>query len=797
MLINYFKTAWRNIRGNKLFTYLNVTGLAIGLCVCITLFAYVLDEWSFDRMYKNADNIYRVNLQTGDALGFLKLSNTPNAVAPAIAQNVPQIISVTRLVKAGFGSHISLKTDDRIFAEKNLYLADSSVFRIFDFDFTEGSAQTAFKQPKSIVLSQAAKDRLFGNHSAFGKLICVDNRDTLHVSGIYKNLPENSTIDCDMVSNIMDSWMGKEIWWSNPSYETFCLLQPRSNIARIESHANEIMYKNIGKDTAYFKSLFLQPLTKIHLYSTDLKPGSLSNYGSINSVRMLVLLSLVILIIACINYMNLATAHAQKRTKGIGINKVLGANIRQMMILFYTETAMLSFFAIVLGYFLTYLCIPIFQSFTSMQLNRSVLFSSPVLSGLFLIWLIVTLIAGSYPAISMSRISPLVLVNKAKQKNSFANITRKSLVVFQFAASVILIIAVIVILQQIKFIGNKDLGYNPKGVVSLSVSSVPQEEISHVINDMKSISGIESVSASQSVPGEAESGKSVHRSVTDELGFTTWTCRTDGSITNTIQLQLLAGTTLPPSISKTDTNCYTLINEAVANYLGFKTPQEAVGRRIITEMSKNAIVMGVVKNFNYRSLKDEIGGYIYYESNRGEPLGDLIVRYNTLNLPKLIERIQSLYKSDLPNTAFEYEFLDKRIQHLYSAEQHMATAAASFSVLAIFIACLGLFGLVSFTAEQRTKEIGIRKVLGASVSSVTLLLVNDFLKLVMISFMIAAPLAWWSMNKWLQGFAYRIQISWLVFVMAGGAALFIALVTVSYQTIKTALINPVKTLKTE
>jgi putative ABC transport system permease protein len=798
MFKNYFKTALRNIRAHKLFTSLNVTGLAIGLCVCITLFAYTLDELSYDRMYRNADNIYRINLQTGDALGFLKFSNTPNAVAPAISRNIPQIISATRLVKSGFGSHASLKTDNKVFSEKGLYLADSTVFRIFDFDFIEGNAMTAFKLPKSIVLSQSVKEKLFGHQSALGKLVCVNSRDSLYVSGIYKDPPENSTIDCDMVSNIMDSWMGKEPWWSNPSYETFCLLQPHADIARLESQVNEIMYKNIGKDTAYFKSLFFQSLTKIHLYSAGLKPGYASNYGNISSVKMLVFLSLVILIIACINYMNLATAQAQKRTKGIGVNKVLGASIRQMMILFYAETALLSFVAIVLGYFLAYLSLPVFQNITGIVVRSAVLHGAPVLSGLFLIWLMVTIIAGSYPAISMSRISLLVLINKAKQKSSFADITRKSLVVFQFAASIVLIIAVIIILQQIQFIGNKDLGYNPKGVVSLSIPYARQyDETSHIINQLKSIAGMESISAAQSVPGDAESGKSVRKSAMDELGFPAWTCRTDGSITKTMQLQILAGTTLPLSIAKTDTNCYTLINEVVATYLGFKSPQEAVGRRIITEMSKNAIVTGVVKNFNYRSLKDEIGGYVYYESNGGEPINNLLVRYNTANLSQLMRRIQDIYKTELPNSAFEYEFLDKRVQNLYKTEQRTATAAVAFSGLAIFIACLGLFGLVSFMAEQRTKEIGIRKVLGASISGVALLLVKDFLRLLVFSFMIATPVAWWAMNKWLQGFVYRIHISWLVFVAAGTTAILIALTTAAFQTIKTAIANPVISLRSE
>jgi len=797
MFRNYFKTAFRNIRANTLFTSLNVIGLAIGLCVCIILFAYVSYELSFDRTYKNAANIYRVNLQTGDALGYKKFSTTPNAVAPALVQSIPQVRSTTRLVKQEFGSPVSLKVNDKNFVEKGLFLADASVFQIFNFNFIEGNSQTAFTQPKSIVLSQSAKERLFGNQSAIGKLIYVNSNDTLHVSGIYKDLPKNSSINCDMIYNIMDSWMGKQPWWSNPSYETYCLLQPNANIADIERQANEILYKNVGADTAYFKHLLFQPLTKIHLYSSDLREGYASNYGDINSVKTLLFLSLLVLLIGCINYMNLATARSQKRAKGIGVNKMLGANVRQMLMLFYIETAVLSLIAIGIGYMLAFISIPLFQNITGIELSHSAIYSLPVLLSLLITWLIVTIVAGSYPAISMSRISPMVLMNKTKLKNSFADIIRKTLVVFQFAASVILIVAVIVIVQQTHFMENKDLRYNPNGVVALPVTSAQQVEITLAINDLKRLSNVENVSAVQSIPGETESGKSVRKSTTDETGFTTWTCHSDASIISTMQLQLLAGTTLPQSLAKGDTVCYALINEAVAKYLGFKTPQDAIGKNIITEIARKSVVTGVVKNFNYKSLKDDIGGYMYYEANAGEPVGTLLVRYNTHNLPLLMQQLQNVFRNDLPNTAFDYEFLDKHVQNLYASERHTANAATVFSLLAILIACLGLFGLVSFTAEQRTKEIGIRKVLGASVSGVTTLLVKDFLKLVLLAFILASPVAYWAMNKWLQGFAYRINISWWVFGIAGLSALFIALITVSFQAIKAAVANPVKSLRTE
>ena len=799
MYKNYFKTALRNIRANKLFTTLNVAGLSIGLCVCIVLVAYVSNELSFDRMYKNSRNIYHVNMVTTSPYNFEKWAELPNAVGPALKQNIPQVQSVTRLIKNDFGATASIKTGDKNFVEKGLYLADSSLFKIFDFYFLEGNATTIFSQPNSIAISQSAKMRLFGDAPAMGKIIYVNNRDTLHVSGVYQDLPENSTIDCDMVYNILDSWMGKNVSWSNASFETYCLLKPGSNVNAVQKLATSLIDKYVEKDNQYYSQFLFQPLTKVHLYSSDLREGYSSRYGNISNVKGLLFLSLLILLIACINYMNLATARSQKRAKGVGVNKVLGANIRQMLMLFYVETGVLSFIAVTFGFVLAFICIPLFRSLSGTEISSHALYGTPILLSLFMIWLIVTIVAGSYPAFSMSRISPLVLMNKSKQKHSFADFIRKSLVVFQFAASVILIIAVMVIVQQMSFISKKNLGYNPKGIVAVSIKSArDKQEVSTLVTDLKKHPGIESISAVQSIPGDVESGRSVQKYATDKQGLPVKTCHTDGSVVETMQLKLLAGNPLPSSISKEDTTCYTLINETVASYLGFKTPEDAVGRNIITELGNKSIVTGVVKNFNYQSLKNEIGGYVYYEMNDApEGLRTLLIRYNTPKLTQLLDQLQETFKKDLPSTAFDYQFLDQHLQNLYSSERHMANTATVFSLLAIFIACLGLFGLAAFTAEQRTKEIGIRKVLGASVGGITKSLANDFLKLVLLSILIAIPVAWWLMNKWLLDFAYRIQINWWVFAVAGSTAALVALLTVSFQAIKAAVANPVDSLRTE
>ncbi|MGN6638698.1 MAG: ABC transporter permease [Mucilaginibacter sp.] len=798
MIRNFIKIAWRNIAANKLFAMLNIAGLAIGICVCITLFACASYELSFDRMYKNSKDIYRINLQSGAEYNNKVWAQLPGIAGPTIAREIPQVRAMTRLLKHDFGAIVSLKTDKKNFSEKGLYMADSAVFKMFDIKFIEGNAQTVFAQPKSVVLSESAKERLYGKESAFGKIIYVNNKDTLHVSGVYKDLPENSTIDCDMIYNIMDSWAGKEVYWGNSSYETYCQLQPGADVQKVQKQATALVDKYVAKKDQFFTGFLFQPLVDIHLYSADIRAGFSTRIGSIGTVKALLLMSLLILCIACINYMNLATARSEKRSKGVGVNKVFGAHRRHLLALLYTETAVLSFIAILIGYASCFILQPFFQNITGLELQPQALLATPILICLLLTWIIVTILAGSYPAFSMSRISPLVLMNKLKIKHSVADLIRKSLVVFQFASSVILIISVIVILQQINYIRNKDLGYNPKGVVSVSIKAAQNKQVSALINDLKNMANVESASPSQSIPGDLESGKSIRKFTTDNHGYSVRTCNTDGSILKTMQLKLLAGTTIPQTLASTDTNCYLLVNESVIKYLGYKTPQDAIGKYAITEMSHHAIITGVVKDFNYESLKNEVGGYIYYITNkRTEPLNTLLIRYNTQNLPDFIQQVQYKFKADLPNSSFDYEFLDTHIQNLYTSEQHTASTATVFSMLAIFVACLGLFGLAASIAEQRTKEIGIRKVLGASVSGIARLLTSDFLKLVIVSIIIASPVAWYMMNKWLTNFSYRINVDVWAFVIAGAMAIVFALLTISSHAIKAAMSNPVKSLRSE
>ena len=799
MIKSLLKIAWRSIGSNKLFVTLNILGLAIGICVFIVLFSYANYELSFDKMYSNSDDIYRVNMETSQEYNFETWAELPNAVGPALVSDITQIKQMTRLIKDDFGSTASLKVGQKYFNEDRLYLADTALFEMFDFHFIKGNAQQVFSKPNSIVISQSTKQRLFGNQDAIGEMIKVNNKTIFQVSGVFRDLPKNSMLDCELIYNLKDSRMGKNVYWGNASYETYVQVYPDANLKEVEQLASALIDKYVEKGDQYFSQFFLQPLTKIHLHSSDIEDGYSSRYGDISVVNTLLFLSVLILIIACVNYMNLVTANSQKRLKGVGVNKILGANRRQMLTLLYIETGILVFFALIIGYGISFAALPFFQNIIGIGLDSSMLWSPIILGSLLIIWILVTLFAGSYPALSLSRISPLDLAKKTRQAYTIANRMRSSLVVFQFGASIILIILVIVVHQQMNFIKNKKLGYNPNGIVAVSVKSAEnQQQILNMLRDLQQSPHVESVSAVQSIPGKTESGRTVRKLRTDSNGMPVQSCRTNGAIVETLELSLLAGNRLPENISKNDTLIYTLINEKVVEYLGYTSAEEAIGKNVIVELGSNAIITGVVKDFNYKSLRQDIGGYMYYKSNEApESMRSILIKYNANNLSEFVAQLNDIFSANLPHSAFDYQFLDAYVEDLYTSENRLAKAMNTFSLLAIFIACLGLFGLATFIVESRTKEIGVRKVLGASGYLIARLLTKDFLKIVLIAFFIAIPVAYLLVDRWLMEFSYRIEIQWWVFVIAGIIVISIAICTVSFQALNAAFANPTKSLRTE
>ncbi len=799
MIRNYFKTAWRTLVKNRFFSMLNIFGLAVSLAVAILLITYGRQELSFNKQFQQEANIYRVFMQATADYNYEKWANLPNAVGPTMLSDIPEVESIVRLVRRDFTGFGSVRANGNNYIEKNIYLTDSTFFSFFDVEFTEGNRHTAFLHPKSIVLSASKKDKMFGNGPALDQKIIINQNDTMTVSGVFRDLPANSSFDGDIFTNIMDSWMGKNVHWSNASYHTYCLLHPDADPAGVAEKATALIDKYVEKDGQYYTDFFLQPLAQVYLHSADLKDQLSSRKGSFNTVRTVFVLALLIVLIACINYMNLATARSEKNAREVGINKVLGAHRFQIRLRFYLETGIISFFAIAIGLLLAYLTLSVFNSLIGTEIPVSKLFSMENIGISLAIWGIITLIGGSYPAFMMARIPSLSLMKNLATKNPTAQYMRRGLVIFQFTCSIILIIGVIVISLQMRHVSNKDLGYQPTNTLIIPIQSIRTPDKFNTIQQaVMDLAGTESMATVQAFPGFGESGRKIHRPGETNEGLPVSTSSSRGAVVPTLGLHLLAGTDLPDNLAPTDTTSYILVNEVVASYLGYENPDDAIGHTYASEISPNTTIVGVVRNFNYQSLKDAIGGYVYYRANRvSEGYRYFMVRYNVQNTAPYLAQVQQIFNEQLPDAAFDYQFLDEHIKDYYTADNRTNNIIATFSILTIFIACLGLFGLAAFTAEQRKKEIGVRKVLGASLYRIVHLLSENFLSLVIVSLLIASPIAWWIFSRWLQDFNDRITMPWWSFVLAGLVALGIALMTVGYQAIRAALANPVDSLRDE
>ncbi|MDQ2721098.1 MAG: ABC transporter permease, partial [Bacteroidota bacterium] len=728
MVKNYFKIAWRNLKAHRLFTLLNVAGLSVGLAISVLLYMFIVSEMSFDNMYKNEKNCYRVLTSSSD---YANMCTSPNAVAPALTANIPEVKYAARMLKHDFGTSAFIRADNNNFIEKSFYWCDSSLFKIFNVPFILGNPATALTRPNTVALSENTAKRYFGNANPIGKSIIVDNDKSLEVTGVFKDFPNNSTLDCNVIASYSSTHFSKNNSWSNASFETYCLLNDHVNISGVEKKIQQLLDKNVPKDEQWF-SLSLQPLSKVHLYSEGYTHSYSSRNGDIKEVRNLSLLVLLILIIACINYMNLATARSQKRAKEVAINKTLGATMQNLVFRFYAETALLTLMGLFAGVLLAIIALPLFNNITGKNLDIKTIGNFKFFGGLLIMWLGITVVSGSYPALYLSRFSPKLALQQSVQKGNASAFVRKGLVVLQFASSVILIFGVIVIYRQMQFVRNKNLGYNPENVIAINtVASKNNQQIDALMNDLKNRSNVLSVTRAQGFPGMGVSGRSIYKNEEDKNGLYIQTNHSENEILNVLQLKLIAGSGLPAIKANGDSTVQVILNKKAVDYLGI-TPQEAIGRKVNMQLGDNAYISGVVDNFNFASLHEPMGAYAF-NNGKMEPETFLLVRFKTGNLSNTISEFNILFKKAIPNSAFDYTFLDKYLNTLYAAEQRMATVVLIFSFLAIIVACMGLFGLAAFTAEQRTKEIGVRKVLGASVTGIAALLSKDFLKLVIIS----------------------------------------------------------------
>ncbi|MEO9511119.1 MAG: ABC transporter permease [Flavobacteriaceae bacterium] len=793
MIKNYFKIAWRNLKANRLFSVINILGLSLGLTITILLFLFIRHELSFDEMYAEKENIYRLLTDQESDGGREIAATSPAIAAPMAMDEIPEIKYAARMLQNDFGGTASVRANNENFTEKSFFWVDQELLDIFKVQLVKGQRNNALNRPNTIVLSESAAKKYFGAMDPLGKMIKVDNRYELEVTGVYSDFEANSTLDCGVMASFSTLWFAKKPTWYNLSFETYLLLNPNTDPLAVETKMKELLDKGLEKQDQWY-DFRLQPFETIHLHSTQISHSYASNMGDISEVHNLTFLAVLILLIACINYMNLTTAYSQKRSKEVGINKTLGAAKKNLLTRFYMETGVLTAISMGIAVVMAILAIPVFNTVTDQNLNLKLFLKPELLTTFSLIWLVITFVSGSYPALYLSAFSPKTIIQPSYQQGRKNSIIRKSLVVFQFATSVVLIVGVLLIHRQLQFINEQDLGFKPENVMAISTSGIRgAQQTSALVHEFESLTDVKSVSMAQGFPGMSVSGRTLRKKNDGQEGLDINTNVTDSGIIDVLQLKLLAGQNLPAEKQEGDKLVDVILNKKAVDYLGY-SPKEAIGKEVHISVTNR--IVGVVDDFNFSSLHVPISAYAFH-NNTGEPKSYLLVRFRSNGLSKTIAQFENVFQKVAPESSFDYSFLDKNIEKLYKRERRAAQVGIIFCGLAIFVACLGLLGLAAFTAAQRKKEIGIRKVLGASILAISRMLLTDFLKPISVSLAIGFPIAYFLMNRWLQHFAYHIQISWTVFLIAGFSVVLIALVTISFQSIRAATQNPVKSLRTE
>jgi len=798
MLVTHLKIAIRNLLRYKSFSIINIAGLTIGFTAFLAITLYVVDEFSFDRFHEKKDRIYRAIITAEFDGQTNKWGGAPNLLVTTAIQDIPEVERATRYFHHNFGDLAFLATETDRFSETQLFYADPALFDIFTIPFRKGNAGTALNRPGTVVLSEQAVKKYFGDTDPIGKVLVVDNNLSLEVTGVYENFPTNSFLQANLIASFSSNWFGqdKNQSWGNASFDSFFLLQPATSKASVDEKIAAMLNTHLKEEERWF-SISLQPLLDIHLKSADLNASfDRRNYGDYGQVKILVALAFIILMIAAVNYMNLTTAQSQRRNKEVGISKTLGATHAQLSGKFYFEAALFILLSMFISLAIFTVLMPLYNELSGKHITLEFVRSGWFWTGFAALAGLLTFLSGFYPAWYLSSFSPKSALQKTKSSGSQTFI-RKSLVVVQFSVSMILIISSVVFFRQMNFIQNKKLGYEPEQVVAVMTSAARnQQQIAALKTAIDDLSDVEQTARTQAYPGIGTSMRNIVREGSEGEGASLLTTRATHEILSILNIKLLAGNTLPETKDPKDTTIQVVLNKAAVDYLGL-TPEEVIGKRVNIQGFYGATeVVGVMEDFHFTSLHQKIGAFCFHNSSRTESYNYLLVKVNANNLVTTMNQLETTFKNIIP-AAFEYTFLDQQLESLYQTEKNLTKVVSVFSALAIVIACLGLYALAAFMAEQRTKEIGIRKVMGASVPQLVSLLSKDFLWLVGIAVVVGIPVGYYLMDQWLEGFAYKTTIDSMVFVLAGVISLLIAWLTVSYESLKAAMANPVQSLRNE
>lgn len=791
MIRNYFKTAWRSLSKHKAYSVINILGLTLGITSCLVIFLVVQYELGYDKFNSKAERTYRVTLNAIDFNPCVSM-----AIAPAMRNDFPQLEAVSQ---SWYRQSALINIGQEKYQEKGALYADKYFPAVFDYQWLQGDAGTALAEPNSIVLTETIAHKYFGNKDAMGRVIKFEGRFDCKVTGVIKDLPGNTSLPFNMMvsfETIKNDVKGMMSQFYDIPGGGFCYIVTTKNypVVQIQKGIKGFIAKNWGEDIAKGANLPLQPLTDIHFDQRYLN-NTISYTTSRETYYALGAVALLIIIIACINFINLATAQAIKRAKEVGVRKVLGSTRRQLIAQFLGETSLMVLTAIVLALLVTAIFLPGAADWLHIKINTAQLLQVPVIITILLVTVSIILLAGLYPAFIQSAFSPTDSL-KAKPSISFRGLSlRKSLVVVQFAISQVMIIGTLVVAYQMDFFENRNLGFNKEAVISFGIPDQFKSEV--LRQQLQSNAGVKEISFSSGAPVLNSSFTSF---TSPEAGITkddvTELKFIDEAYTDMFELKMLAGEKVHKTkTSQNDTIYNVVVNETMIHKLGLQDPQKALGKHVILGGNWYSTITGVVQDFQSESKHKKIRpcALIY----RPDIFFMASVKIQPSGMNKTIAGIDKSWSALFPENIFAYEFLDDHIAAWYSQEQKEYTAFKLFAGIAILIGCLGLYGLVAFAAAQRTREVGIRKVLGASLTDIVFLFSKEFVLLIAIAFMIAAPIAWYIMHNWLQGFAYQVNIGPGIFIIAVLSSFIIAACTIAYQAIKAGVANPVKSLRTE
>jgi len=809
MFSNYIKIAWRNLMKHKLFSFINVMGLSIGISVCFIIMVFVQDELSYDRFNEKADRMYRIAFRATMNGGKINESNVMPPVAAALKNDFPEVEEVTRIYEGG---RPKVTYGDKTFNDGAIALVDSGFFNVFTIPLIDGDKRTAMLEPYSVVLTKAYAAKLFGNDNPMGKLIRIaggSDSTPCKVTGIISEVPRNAHFHFDLFVSLSSLPYSNSTSWLSSGMFTYLVLKPGHDYKKLEAKFPGMVEKYMGPQIQQSMGIsftqfhakgndlgfVLLPLTKIHM------GGFPSNYeleppGDIRYIYIFGAVGIFMLLIACINFINLSTAGAAKRAKEIGVRKVMGSGKSDLIKQFLLESALITFIALLISLALVQFGMPVFSTLSGKNLVTG--FSIGRLAGMAGLGLLVTFLAGLYPSFYLSSFRPIATLKGRLSTATSSYGLRSSLVVFQFFISVSLIAGTAIVYQQMKFIREKKLGYDKERILIIGNSGQLGNNEKILRDELLRDTRVANVTVSGYRPaGSTDNNNALSYPEGQEDRLTTsLEYKIDERYIPTLGIEMATGRNFSTEFS-TDSVAM-IVNESAVKAFGFKDDHDAIGKRIVRQNSDRGTnvrytIVGVVRDFNFKSLHESISPLLMVLN----PGSGLLIKTKTKDVAGLIAFIQKRWKEFGPEDAMGYSFLDEQYNKTYEAEQKTGTILNIFAVMTILVACMGLFGLATYTAEQRAKEIGIRKVLGANVTQVTAMLSKEFIRLVVIACFIAFPLSYWAMSKWLQDFAYRINIGWGTFVFAGIVALLIALCTVSFQAIKAALANPVKSLGAE